>query len=114
MPATNVNYGLAKNRLKNALGDLLLIQLKTDNLTAADKKALEASIDALDAEYLEIIRKQMQDEDDDGPPYARVTQKFKQAEADLTKIKEDRQRLANALVSVSKILGSITKVLSLI
>ncbi|WP_298359835.1 hypothetical protein [uncultured Litoreibacter sp.] len=114
MANDTVNYGLAKNRLKNALGDLLLIQLKTENLTAADKKALEASIAALDAEYLGVIRKQMQDNIGDGSRYARVTQQFKQAEADLTKIKQDRERLANALVSMSKILGSIGKVLSLI
>lgn len=112
---TNVSVSrrLAKDRLKNAVADLLLVKFKDDKLTADEKANVEASIQAMDGEYLAVIALIMQEGGNDMSPYKKITNEFKAAAGKLNRIKEERERLANQLVTAGKILGSIGQVLKL-
>ncbi len=102
---TNVN---AKKRVLNALRDLILIKSETTNLSDNQKDVLLASIRSLKIEYIRL------DGADLNASYSDIADNLKSAKTKLEKIEKERIEFANALITATKILGSIRSVLLLV
>ena len=102
------NNRAARRSIINAWNALLGIQSETPNLSNAQKAEINASIAALKTEYLAVMGL------NPTATYAEITNSLTNAKQNLEKIREDRKKLQNALVTAKNILGAMTSVLGLI
>lgn len=98
----------AQRKIGRAISDLLKARDDTTGLSAAEKQTLNASIDALRAEYLALSGAAQT------ATYAEITMALTGARTQLEEIKDNRNRFKNGLVTASKLLGTLTSVLRLI
>lgn len=98
----------ALKKVKNALRDLVLVKYDGATKTDAQIAAIDASVDRLNDEYLRLL----------GLPttasYDDIARNLARAQEDLQDIVRMREALASALVSASKLMGSLRSVLALI
>lgn len=104
----STNVKAAKNRIINALGDLYRVERHSSSMSAAQKRSVKDAIVALEAEYTALLPSL------DTVDYADVAEHLNTAKGDLEAIRDERVALANAFVSATKILGSISQILKLI
>jgi len=71
-------------------------------------ESVTSAIAGLENEYLEILKIEHPNSS-----YSIITKSFENAESDLELIKKEREDLANSFITVTKLLGSISKVLKL-
>lgn len=98
----------ALRKVKNALRDLVLVKHNDRPKTPAQISEIDRSVDKLNDEFLRLRGLS------EGASYSDIAANIADAKADLDEIVEDRKQLEDALVSASKLLGSIRSVLSLI
>ncbi len=97
----------AMKRIRRAILDLMSVRDKS-NPTNVQKTRIKASIRALEDEYLALVGV------DRNITYEEITKKLTSSKEELEEIVVERNQLANAFTSASKILGSITSVLKLL
>ncbi|WP_195818808.1 hypothetical protein [Roseobacter sp. MH60115] len=98
----------AKNKIMNTLRDLVLIKHNDRPKTGDQIASIDYSVDQLNNERFRLEGLSLT------ATYSDIASNIGDAESDLNDIVEDREDLADALVTASKILGSIRAVLTLI
>lgn len=104
------NNKRAKRDILEAWNALMDVRDDTPGLSKKQKDRIKASIKALKVEYLALSR----DRIDPKADYAEITQKLSASKTKLEKIKKDREKLKNQIVTADKILSTVTAVLALI
>lgn len=110
-----VTVAQAKSKILNALGELYRIERHSPGMISEQRQAVKESIDALEDEYLTLIKAEHAANNPSAPiSYKTVAGSLGKRRDALLVVRDERKKLENAFVSAAKILGSFTPLLKLV